>query len=72
MGLILDFHRVLAYAIVAKSPPDGHTLIASVGGFSSTPLFYPNLQFDPVRDFVPLSLLVRSRFMHAGNESQKK
>jgi len=41
---------------VAKSPGDGHTLIlgsgATHGSFVS---LYPNLPYDPVKDFVPIS-----------------
>jgi tripartite-type tricarboxylate transporter receptor subunit TctC len=53
----------IAYALVAKSPPDGHTLIAAASGFSSTPLFYSNLPYDPFKDFAAVSLLVRAPFL---------
>jgi len=53
----------IAYAIVAKSPPDGYTLVAAASGFSSTPLFYPKLPYDPFKDFVPVSLLVQAPFL---------
>jgi tripartite-type tricarboxylate transporter receptor subunit TctC len=53
----------IAYGIVAKSPADGYTLVAAAGGFSTTPLFYSNLQYDPLKSFAPLSLLVQSPFL---------
>jgi predicted NUDIX family NTP pyrophosphohydrolase len=53
----------IAYALVAKSPPDGHTLVAAASGFSSTPLFYPKLPYDPFKDFAPVSLLVQAPFL---------
>ena len=53
----------IAYAFVTKSPPDGYTLIAAAGGFSTTPLFYSKLPYDPVRSFAPISLLVQAPFL---------
>jgi tripartite-type tricarboxylate transporter receptor subunit TctC len=53
----------IAYAQVAKSPPDGYTLVAAASGFSSTPLFYPKLAYDPFKDFAPVSLLVQAPFL---------
>lgn len=44
--------------MVAKSPPDGYTLLL---GFDSTlvinPHLFPNLPFDPIRDFAPITKL---------------
>lgn len=46
---------------VAKSAPDGYTLvIADIGGFSMAPGLYPNLPYDPIRDFEPITLVARS------------
>ena len=53
----------IAYAQVAKSPPDGHTLVAAASGFSSTPLFYPKLPYDPFKDFAPVGLLAQAPFL---------
>src|SRR5262245_39853430 len=42
----------IAMELVAKSPPDGYTLImANVGPFAITPASGIELRFDPVRDF---------------------
>jgi tripartite-type tricarboxylate transporter receptor subunit TctC len=44
--------------LVAKSPPDGHVLLwAPTGTMAVSPAIYPNLSFDPVRDFAPVSLV---------------
>lgn len=47
-------------AEVAKSPPDGYTIM---GGTISTHAInaslYSNLPYDPVRDFVPITLIAR-------------
>jgi tripartite-type tricarboxylate transporter receptor subunit TctC len=43
--------------VAAKSPPDGYTLLMVVSSFATNPALYPKLAFDPLRDFVPVSLL---------------
>ena len=43
---------------VAKSPPDGHTLLVVAASFTINPSLRKNLPFDPVRDFAPISQLV--------------
>ena len=45
--------------MVAKSPPDGHTLLVGVTGSNAIAAsLFPNLPYDPVRDFAPVSRLV--------------
>jgi len=53
----------IAYMAVAKSPPDGYTLMAAAAGHSTTPLFFPKIPYDPVRDFAPISLVVQAPFL---------
>jgi tripartite-type tricarboxylate transporter receptor subunit TctC len=53
----------LAYAHVAKSPPDGYTLLGVAGGYTVTPVVYARLPFDPVKDFAPISLVVQAPFL---------
>lgn len=44
---------------VAKAPPDGYTLlVAHDGTMAINPLVYPNLPYDPQKDFVPLGLVI--------------
>jgi tripartite-type tricarboxylate transporter receptor subunit TctC len=38
-------------AAVAKAEPDGHTLLIQASAHSAAPAAYPNLSYDPVRDF---------------------
>src|SRR5215510_14989903 len=45
---------------VAKSPADGYTLLMTSASFSFNPGLYPKLRFDPVKDFAPVSLVVRT------------
>lgn len=46
---------------VARSAPDGHTLLLGTGGTHGiNPNIFPHLPFHPVRDFTPIVLLVES------------
>ena len=47
----------IAYAQVAKSPPDGYTLMGVTSGYTITPAVYSKLPYDPVKDFAPISLV---------------
>jgi len=42
---------------VAKSAPDGYTLLMAATSFATAPAFFPNLSWDPVKDFAPVSLV---------------
>src|SRR4029078_8367308 len=42
-------------AILAKSPPDGYTLILNGNGFVTNPSFYVKIPFDTVKDFAPVA-----------------
>ena len=41
-------------AIVAKSPPDGYTLLVHSAAQAYNPSIYPNLSYDTVKDFVEI------------------
>ncbi|WP_210251131.1 tripartite tricarboxylate transporter substrate binding protein [Bosea sp. F3-2] len=43
---------------VAKSEPDGHTLMMGhIGTLAFAPALYPNVPYDPVKDFQPVALV---------------
>ena len=44
---------------VAKSPPDGYTLLLSSQTNAISATLYPKLSYDPVEDFTPISLIGR-------------
>ncbi len=44
---------------VARAAPDGHTLLAVFDSFISNPHVFRNAPYDTLRDFAPVSLLVR-------------
>ncbi|HEV8312373.1 MAG TPA: tripartite tricarboxylate transporter substrate binding protein [Burkholderiaceae bacterium] len=48
----------LGAAEVAKSAPDGHTLLmGTVGTHGINQSLYPKLPYDPIKDFVPITLV---------------
>jgi tripartite-type tricarboxylate transporter receptor subunit TctC len=48
---------------VAKAAPDGYTLLLQdLGTFTSGPALYPNIPFDPLKDFTPITLLIGSPY----------
>ncbi len=44
----------------AKSPPDGYTLLAAFSALAINPILFGNVPYDPVQDFVPISLAATS------------
>jgi tripartite-type tricarboxylate transporter receptor subunit TctC len=49
-----------AYALVAKSPADGYTLLGVASGYAITPAVFSRLGYDPVKDFAPISLAIEA------------
>jgi len=45
--------------VVAKAAPDGHTLLAVFDSFISNPHVFRNAPYDTIRDFAPVSLVIR-------------
>ena len=44
-------------SLVAKAAPDGYTLgVGAAGALSANVSLYPNMPFDPIKDFKPVSL----------------
>jgi len=50
----------LAAEAVAKAAPDGNTLLMSFTSHAINASLYPNLPFDPVKDFTPLTCVATS------------
>ena len=44
--------------LTAKSAPDGYTLLLDASSWAVNPCLYPKLSYEPVKGFVPVSLLV--------------
>ncbi|MBI2725070.1 MAG: tripartite tricarboxylate transporter substrate binding protein [Polaromonas sp.] len=60
----------LGLDLVAKAPADGYTIVlASAGGLTANPTLYPNLAYNPARDFAPITLFGTSPFVLVANPS---
>jgi len=44
---------------VARSPADGHTLLMTSASFTFNPGLYPKLRYDSLKDFAPVSQVVK-------------
>ena len=51
---------IIGADIVAKSTPDGYTLLLTSGSFAINPSIYKKMPFDTVRDFTPISHIAGS------------
>ncbi len=51
---------VLGTEVVAKSPPDGHTLLLTSTQFTQSPAMFAKLPFDSLTDLVPITRVTRS------------
>ena len=47
-------------AKVAASPPDGYSLLLMHISHAANVAFYPNLRYDPIKDFEPIGLVAES------------
>src|SRR5437868_3099932 len=54
---------------VAKSPPDGYTILQNTNGQAISPSLYRSLPFDAVKDFVPVTQLVASQLLRVATPS---
>jgi tripartite-type tricarboxylate transporter receptor subunit TctC len=51
-------NAIIATEAVAKSAPDGHTLLVGASGaMTFNPGLYPKLPYDPIRDFAPITMI---------------
>lgn len=44
----------------ARSPGDGYTLLATSSNFTANPSLYQKVNFDPIKDFTPVTGLIRT------------
>ena len=70
---VLDFKpgggTTIGMAYVARSAPDGYTLMFAASTFPIVPLIYRNLPFDPARAFTPISLLSKRSTLFVAHPS---
>jgi tripartite-type tricarboxylate transporter receptor subunit TctC len=53
--------------VVAKSPPDGYTVLIHTGALASAGPMYKSLPFDPIKDFAPVTNVVATQMIVAGS-----
>src|SRR3954469_19675158 len=53
----------LGAAAVAKSPPDGLTLLMGVNTLIINPALYANMTYDPIKDLAPIGLCATGSFL---------
>jgi tripartite-type tricarboxylate transporter receptor subunit TctC len=58
---------IVAAQTVAKSAPDGHTLLLTTGSYSIMQALNPNLPFNLLKDFEPVALLGTLSFVLVAN-----
>ncbi|MCG6536781.1 MAG: hypothetical protein L7F78_19260 [Syntrophales bacterium LBB04] len=49
----------IAYEIAAKARPDGYTLILGASSLSISPSLYKKLNYNPIKDLAPISLVAQ-------------
>ena len=53
--------------VVAKSPPDGYTVLLTVNGIAISPSLYRKLPFDPLNDLVGVTQVAATQFVLTGS-----
>ena len=61
----------LGAGAVAKSPPDGLTLLMGVNTLVINPALYNNMGYDPLRDLAPLGLCATGSFLLVASAASK-
>lgn len=56
-------------AVVAKSPPDGYTLLVTHFSLAFNATYYSKLPYDTLKDFAPISLVAEQPFLFAVHPS---
>src|SRR3954469_25601162 len=51
---------IVGIDLVAKAPPDGHTMLITTGSFMGNIVLYKKLPYDGIRDFSPVTQVARS------------
>ncbi|MFO1310429.1 MAG: tripartite tricarboxylate transporter substrate binding protein [Burkholderiales bacterium] len=60
---------IVGYEMVARSPADGYTLLMATGTLSTVQALYPNVTFDAVKDFEPVSWVLTTPYVVVAHPS---
>lgn len=58
---------LIGSTLVAKSPPDGYTLIVAVSSHTTNPAMQASMPFDALKDFTAVSMLARAPVLAVAN-----
>jgi len=65
--MIIDYRGgaggTIGAAFVAKAPPDGHTVMATISSYAIAPALYPDLPYDPLKDLAPITQMTEYNFI---------
>ncbi|HEX2539573.1 MAG TPA: tripartite tricarboxylate transporter substrate binding protein [Caldimonas sp.] len=50
-------NSIIGVDLIAKAPPDGHTIGVVIAAYAANTTLYPKLPYDPKKDLVPVSLI---------------
>lgn len=49
----------IASTYVVNAPADGHTLLCGISALLTAPQYFPEVKYDPMKDFAPVALVVK-------------
>lgn len=60
---------IIGTEAVAKAAPDGYTLLFAPSSHATLKELYPNLAFDPLKDFTPIATVARTAYIYVVHPS---
>jgi len=55
--------RYIAWSLAARAPADGYTVLVVIADLIYGPAIYKDMPVDPVRDYIPVSLMSRTPYL---------
>jgi len=62
-------NTIIGTDALAKSAPDGYTIMLTTSAHTINPNLFHNLPYDPIKDFAPVATVYSSEFLFAMNPS---